>query len=66
MALRRRCPAGEVVPFAKNIAKNFIETFYKEKGVALVHREGLQQKEQVSNLSFVSCRVLTSLLTIFP
>lgn len=28
-------------PLLKNIAKNFIESFYKEKGVALVHHEGL-------------------------
>jgi phosphatidylinositol kinase/protein kinase (PI-3 family) len=34
-------------PLPKNIAKNFVETFYKEEGVTLMHREGLWLKEQV-------------------
>jgi hypothetical protein len=55
MTLGRRCSAGEVVPLPKNIAKNFTKTLYKEKGVALMHREGLGLKEQVSNPSFISC-----------
>jgi hypothetical protein len=32
-------------PVAKSIAKNFIDTFYKEKGVALVGHERLWVKE---------------------
>jgi hypothetical protein len=43
-------------PMPKNIAKNFIDTFYKEKGVALVDRERLQVKEQVHNPSLIACR----------
>jgi hypothetical protein len=43
-------------PLPKNIAKNFIETFYKEKRVALVEQEKLWVKEQVRDPSFISCR----------
>jgi hypothetical protein len=39
----------------KNITKNFIDTFYKEKGVMLVEHERLQVKEQVRKPSLISC-----------
>jgi hypothetical protein len=40
-------------PLPKNIAKNFIETFYKEKGVSLMQHEGLRLKEHICGLAFV-------------
>jgi hypothetical protein len=45
----------KLFPLPKNIAKNFIETFYREKGVTLLQREGLPFKEHVLNTSFVFC-----------
>lgn len=44
-------------PLPKNIAKNFIETFYKEKEVALMGCEGLQLKEQFFTPPFIRFRV---------
>jgi hypothetical protein len=36
---------GSLPPLPKNIVKNFIQSFFKEKGNALVRREGDRLKE---------------------
>jgi hypothetical protein len=50
VALEDVVQPANLPPLLKNIAKNFVERFFKPQGHELVHREGLRLRDQVSSV----------------